>query len=95
MSPVLSNPTSSHAASAFSLAPRRHRDLNGKTVGLLENTKHNSDRLLDEIGELLERRYQVAGLVKESKPYFGRPVPEDQAKALAERCDVVITAVGD
>lgn len=95
MSSVLVNPTSSSASAAFALAPRRHQDLNGKTVGLLDNTKYNSDRLLDALGELLEQRYQVAGLVKERKPYFGRPVPDDQAKALAERCDVVVTAVGD
>jgi hypothetical protein len=95
MSSVLVNPTSSSATTAFALAPRSNRDLKGKTVGLLDNTKYNSDRLLEEIGVLLGQRYQVAGVVQERKPYFGRPVPDDQAKALAERCDVVVTAVGD
>jgi len=77
------------------LARRRRRDLSGATVGLLANTKHNSDTLLDAIGQLLRERHGVAGLVLERKPYFGRPLPEEMAADLASRCDVVITAIGD
>src|SRR3989304_1257750 len=77
------------------LAARRFRHLNGRPVCLLDSTKHNSARLLDAIGELLQERYAVKEIVRERKPYFGRPVPIAQAQKLASRCDVVITAVGD
>lgn len=93
--PTLVDPTSSPASSSFSLAPRRFRDLNGKTVGLLNSTKFNSDHLLDGIGELLGQRYELKGLVRDRKRSFGTPIPEDHAKEMAEQCDVVITAVGD
>ncbi|MBO0687520.1 MAG: hypothetical protein J2P45_30595, partial [Candidatus Dormibacteraeota bacterium] len=92
---LLVDPTSTPASSGFSLAPRRFRDLNGKTVGLLDSTKFNSDNLLDGLGKLLQERYGVKELVKDRKPYFGRPIPEDKAKEFAARCDVVITGVGD
>lgn len=53
MSSILVDPTSSTASGRFSLAPRRFRDLDGRTVGLLNSTKFNSDHLLDGIAELL------------------------------------------
>ncbi|HEY4684655.1 MAG TPA: hypothetical protein VII57_01280 [Dehalococcoidia bacterium] len=95
MNATVVNPTGSSAEAPGSLAPRRFRDLNGKTVCLLDSTKFNSDRVLDAIGELLQERYAVKEIVRERKPYFGRPVPIAQAQKLASRCDVVITAVGD
>ena len=95
MGSVLVDPTSSTVQAPFSLAPRRHRDLNGKRVGLLNSTKFNSDHLLDGIGDLLGERYSVREVVRARKPYFGRPIPDDQAQELAARCDVVVTAIGD
>ena len=92
---VLVDPTGSSAASDFELAPRRLPDLDGKTVGLLNSTKFNSDNLLDGLGEALSEQWSLKEIVRESKPYFGRPIPEDQARDLASRCDVVITAIGD
>jgi len=95
MSGVLVDPTSSTVRAAFSLAPRRHRDLNGKRVGLLNSTKYNSDHLLDGIADLLRERYSVGEVMRTRKPYFGRPVPDEMAQEMASRCDVVITAIGD
>lgn len=96
MSSLFVAPTApASAAQAFSLAAPRFPDLDGKVVGLVENGKFNSDRLLDEIGELLGTRYTVKELVRDRKEYFGRPIPEDHARELAARCDVVITGVGD
>jgi hypothetical protein len=95
MSPVLLNPTGRAPDVETSLAPRRVRDLDGKTVGLLHSTKHNSDRILDGLAELLEERWAIKKVVRQRKPSFARPVPMDQAKALAEQADVVITGVGD
>lgn len=95
MSTALVAPTPSTETQSFSLTPRQSADLNGKIVGLLDNTKFNSDRLLDSIGELLQQRYDVEDVVRDRKGYFGRPVPDDHARELASRCDVLITATGD
>jgi hypothetical protein len=95
MGSVLVDPTSSTTLVPFSLAPRRFQDLDGRTVGLLNSTKFNSDHLLDGIGDLLRERYSVREVVRRTKPYFGRPLPDEMAEEMASRCDVVITAIGD
>lgn len=80
---------------AFTLAPRQVGSLDGKVVGLVDSTKRGSDHLLDGLERLLRDRYAVADVVREQKPYFGNPIPDDQARRLADRCDVVVTGVGD
>jgi hypothetical protein len=95
MSSILIDPTSSATGGQFSLAPRRFRDLDGKTVGLLNSTKFNSDHLLDGIADLLTDRYAVKDVVRRRKSYFGRPVERELAEEMAGSCDVVITAIGD
>jgi hypothetical protein len=95
MSSILVDPTSTPAGGQFSLAPRRFRDLDGRTVGLLDSTKFNSDHLLDGIADLLQERYAVKEVVRRRKAYFGRPVTQDLANEMASHCDVVITAIGD
>jgi len=95
MSPILVNPNSSIAAGRFSLAPRRFRDLDGRTVGLLNSTKLNSAHLLDGIADLLVERYSVRDVVRRRKETFARPVDDDLAREMASTCDVVITAIGD
>jgi hypothetical protein len=95
MSPVLLNPTGRSVEVETPLAPRRFKDLNGKTIGLLHSTKHNSDRVLDGLAELLEERWTIKKVVRERKPTFARPVPAQQARALAEQVDIVITGIGD
>jgi hypothetical protein len=95
MSSVLLNPTGLSIEVETPLAPRRFRDLNGKTIGLLHSTKHNSDRVLDGLAELLEERWAIKRVVRERKPTFARPVPDQQAKSLAEQVDIVLTGIGD
>ncbi|HYW27423.1 MAG TPA: hypothetical protein VE953_24845 [Terriglobales bacterium] len=95
MSSILVDPTSSAAGGQFSLAPRRFRDLDGRTVGLLNSSKFNSDNLLNGIADLLVERYAVKDVIRRRKGYFGRPVERDLAEEMASTCDVVITAIGD
>lgn len=70
-------------------------DLNGKVLGLLNNSKANAAVLLDEVGGLLAERYQFASVIKGSKPNASRPCPEDIVKDFASRCDVLVTSNGD
>lgn len=97
MSMILVPPASDGrpAPEAFTLAPRDFTSLDGKVVGLLDSTKPKSDYLLAGLGELLRTRFAIKELISERKPYFGNPIPSDQAASLARRCDVVITGVGD
>ena len=52
----LFDPTSTPRERTVTLAPRPH-DLAGLRVGLVENTKFNSDVMLRKIGEQLARRH--------------------------------------
>lgn len=91
---VLLDPTVAPYEAEFAFAPRI-QDLTGKRVGLLDNSKANSDKFLDEVLAILDARYHFADVVRMRKPTASRPVPEDMLEELKRRCDVVITAVGD
>ena len=80
--------------STVELAERR-LTLRGARVGLLENTKHNADLFLDELGRLLLDEHEAAELFRRTKKAFALPVSEDELADIAARCDVVITGVGD
>jgi hypothetical protein len=85
--------TTSAAKQAAPRAPRL-ASLQGKRVGLLINTKMNARPFLEEVGRLLEDRYDVA-LTRRTKVNFAVPEPEDIIKELVTENDVVITGVGD
>ena len=91
---VILDPTSPPLPVDARLATRP-ADLNGKVLGLLNNSKSNAAALLDEVGELLAERYQFASVIKGSKPNASRPCPEDIVKDFASRCDVLVTSNGD
>lgn len=80
--------------STVELAARR-ADLHGARVGLLENTKHNADLFLEELGRLLLDEHEAAELFRRTKKAFALPVSEDELADIAANCDVVITGVGD
>jgi len=84
------------AKSAKPAVPRAPRlaSLTGVRVGLLINTKTNARPFLEEVGRLLEERYDVT-LTKRTKVNFAVPEPENVIKELAAQADVIITGVGD
>jgi hypothetical protein len=73
----------------------RPQSLDGKVVGLLANSKRNSDKLLDAVYSLLEDTYQFGGVVRLDKGDASRPAPKHIMDELLEKCDLVITATGD
>ena len=73
----------------------RPQHLDGKVVGLLSNSKRNSDKLLDAVYSLLEDTYQFGGVVRLDKGDASRPAPKHIMDELREKCDLVITATGD
>ncbi len=77
------------------LLATRPPDLNGKTVGLLSNSKRNADTLLDAIYSLLQDTYEFGGVVRLNKGDASRPAPKHIMDELLEKCDLVITATGD
>jgi hypothetical protein len=76
------------------LAPRLPA-LDGAVLGLLSNGKVNADRLLDLVREGLAARYRVREVIVRAKPSASRVADPEALRELAERCDAVVTAIGD
>lgn len=79
---------------AFAVPPLP-ADLAGRTVGFIDNTKHNFDRLADEIGALLRERHGVKAVVRRRKANASAPAPPETLAELAKQCDVVFAGSGD
>ena len=90
------DPTGRAAATreAAALAPRP-ADLQGVTVGLLENRKHNAGPFLQELGRLLVERHGSKGTLLRGKASIVMPAADEIMDELARECRVVIAGVGD
>ncbi|MGI8876893.1 MAG: UGSC family (seleno)protein [Egibacteraceae bacterium] len=75
-------------------APRPER-LDGLVLGVLDNGKPNSDRFLAVLAARLQEDHDLAGVVVERKPSIGKLAPDALVDALAGRCDLILTGVGD
>lgn len=69
--------------------------LAGRTVGFIDNTKHNFDRLADEIGAVLRERHGVTAVVRRRKANAAMPAAPEILAELAKTCDVVFAGSGD
>ena len=88
------DPTVGPEAGGLELAPRAE-SLRGKVVGLLDNSKPNSDKILFFVGEILRERHGVAELVVASKPDTSTCAPPDILDQLVQRCHFAVTGIGD
>lgn len=69
--------------------------LRGRTVGFLDNTKANFDRLSDEIGSLLRERHGVATVIRRRKANASTPAAPEILAELAKACDLVFAGSAD
>lgn len=76
------------------LAPRP-ASLLGLRLGILDNGKPNSDRLLELLGSNLVGVYGVEAATILRKPAIGRLAPSAIVDQLVAESDVVVTGVGD
>lgn len=74
---------------------KRVAGLDGKVLGLLNNSKVNGDHLLALVREELLARYDVRDVVMMTKAGASTVADDAMLEALASRCDVVVTAIGD
>src|SRR5207247_2061227 len=65
------------------------------TVGFLDNTKSNFDRLVGDLGALLRERYGVAAVVHRKKANASTPASPELIDELAKACDVVFAGSAD
>jgi hypothetical protein len=75
--------------------PALPADLRGLTVGFLDNTKHNFDRLAAGMGELLRERFGVKHVVHARKANAATGAAREIIEALGKECDLVLVGSAD
>jgi hypothetical protein len=73
----------------------RPKSLAGLRVGLVDNSKHNSDQLLRRIGALLEREHGVKAHIMRRKKSAGIPASPEIIAEFKAGCDIVVAGIGD
>lgn len=69
--------------------------LEGLTIGLIDNTKHNSDQLLLRIADILERQHGAKAHVIRKKKSAGAAPHSEIVEEYKASCDVIVAGVGD
>jgi hypothetical protein len=90
----LLDPTMEAPAQAIAYAPRPAA-LQGKRVALIENTKFNSDKLLQRIGEILRTEYGAAETRMYRKHNSSVPAHQEIIDEVRATCDVMVAGIGD
>jgi hypothetical protein len=73
----------------------RFASLRGKTIGILDNSKPNADRLAERLAELLKERYGVANVITRRKLTAQQGAPKKYIDELAAQADFVLAGLGD
>ena len=88
------DPTTEVAARRIGYAPRP-KSLKGLRIGLVDNTKHNSDQLLLRIAALLERDHGAKAHVIRKKRSAGAAPHAEIIDEFKANCDVIVAGIGD
>ena len=65
------------------------------SIGLLDNGKPNSGKLLRMVGEKLAARYSGVQIKEYRKPGAYRPAPSALLDQIADESDIVLVGIGD
>ena len=90
---VLLEPTAETEAETYPLALRAS-DVSGTRIGFLDNGKERADEILAVLEELLAQRFKFDAIVRRRKRDHSKGAPPALIDELAERCRLVVTAVG-
>lgn len=88
------DPTTEASGRRINYAPRP-RSLKGLRIGLVDNTKHNSDALLLRIAALLEKEHGAKSHVIRKKRSAGAAPSPEMIEEYKAHCDVVVAGIGD
>ena len=88
------DPTTEVNPRRIAYAPRPGT-LEGLRIGLVDNTKHNSDQLLLRIAGLLEKEHGAKTHLIRRKKSAGAAPHAEIVEEYKANCDVIIAGVGD
>ena len=75
--------------------PALPASLRGLTVGFLDNTKSNFDRLVTEMGAAMVEQFGVKRIVHRKKANASTPAAPEIVEGLAKDCDLVFAGSAD
>lgn len=73
---------------------QRPASLEGKVIGLYDNTKEQADIILEAAGADLKRRFGIKALLNYRGIHYSKPAPLETIEEMARKCDIVICALG-
>jgi hypothetical protein len=88
------SPAAAKSGNAVTLAAR-FPTLEGRVVGLLNNSKSGTRPFLDQVEELLRREHGVSRTIRYDKKAAALPIPDEMLEAATRECDVVINGIAD
>jgi hypothetical protein len=69
--------------------------LEGRVVGLLNNSKSGTRPFLDRVEELLRSEYGASKILRYDTTAAALPAPDEMLEAATRECDVVINGIAD
>ena len=87
------DPTAGGSGVKIAMAPRP-KELAGKVVGLLDNTKEQADVILETVGEVLRSRYGVSKVVIRRKEHYSKPATSAMIDEMAKEVQIAAAALG-
>jgi hypothetical protein len=88
------SPAATAAGTTVPLAARVPT-LEGRVVGLLDNSKSGTRPFLDRVEELLAREHGVCRTIRYDKKAAALPIPDEMLEAAVRECDVVVNGIAD
>ena len=88
------DPTTEVKEQTIAFVPRP-TSLRNLRIGLVENTKYNSAKLLLKIAAMLEKEYGAQSHILRPKKSSGSPVSPEVLTEFRSHCDVAVAGVGD
>ena len=74
---------------------KRVPTLEGRVIGLLNNSKSGTRPFLDRVEELLQREHGVSRIIRYDKKAAALPAADEMLETAARECDVVINGIAD
>nr|WP_223588359.1 hypothetical protein [Neobacillus bataviensis] len=90
----LLNPTITDVAQDNKEKAPRLRTLDGTIIGLLTNSKHKADMLMEMAIEHLRKKYAIKETISLAKKHPSEKVTLNEIQIL-KKCNAVLTAIGD
>jgi flavorubredoxin len=88
------DPTTEAVTQTIAYVPRPTA-LEGKRVALIQNTKYNSDKLLQRIGDILKSEYGVREWRMYNKHNASVPAHAEIIEEVKTSADVMVAGIGD